>query len=246
MPLDDVELHALNVPDSPQARAHFAELTRPGGVELRPADAYEARDPTGSVTVTVDKARMVTSVRLRARWQDHLRPDVFPAALYNTYVTAVQRALAVELTHRSSGPPTRPAPQAVHVDPVDLPIEDWLARTRSRLDAIDDAYDEIRRGQGAVPPDVTEIRSPLGYLTLRLRGGGPIGIHGNAQALSHAADAVLAQDVRQLFGRAGLGTGAGVPPRAVRRRSDNRDDGGDDDYFSGFNVLRDRGGHGQR
>ena len=244
MPLDDVELRALNVPDGPQVRAHLAELARPGGVELRPADAYEARDPSGSVTVTVDKARMVTSVRLRARWQDHLRPDAFPAALYDTYVTAVQRALAVELTHRSSVP--APAPEAAHVDPVDVPLEDWLARTRSRLDAIDDAYDEIRRGKGAVPPDVTGIRSPLGYLTMRIRGGGPIGIHGNAQALSHAADAVLAQDIQQLFGRAGLGIEAGVPPRAARRRSDHRGDGADDDYFSEFNVLRDRGGNGQR
>jgi hypothetical protein len=50
VPLEHIELASLNVPDDPQTRARFAELTRPGGVELRPAEAYEARDPGGLIT----------------------------------------------------------------------------------------------------------------------------------------------------------------------------------------------------
>lgn len=240
MPLDNVELATLHVPSSPQMRAHLAELTHPGGVELQPADTYEARDHSGFIVVTVNKSRMVTDVRIRARWQDRIRADAFPAALYNTYVTAVQRALAVEFTHRSVNPPGPAAPGEAYVDHAELSFEEWLARTRSRLDAIDEAYDEIRRRQRVAQPEVVEIRSPLGYLTMSVRDGGPIGIHGNPQALAIATDAVLSQDAQQLFGRADRGVGAGARPRPVHRGTDDTDD----DYFSGFNVLRERGGNG--
>lgn len=100
MPLDHIELASLNVPDDPQTRARFAELTRPGGVELQPAETYGARDPGALITVTVNRAQMVTNVRIRPRWYEQMRPEAFPAALYNTYITAVQRALAVESAHR--------------------------------------------------------------------------------------------------------------------------------------------------
>jgi hypothetical protein len=78
------------------------------------------------------------------------------------------------------------------VDPADLPLEDWIARTRSKLDAVDAEYDAIRRQERPPQsPDVTEVRSPLGYLSVRMRGGGPISLHGNPQALDSPSDTVL-------------------------------------------------------
>lgn len=100
VPFEHVELASLNVPDNPQTRARLAELTHPGGTALQPAETYETRDPAGLVTITVNKDQMVTNVRIRPRWFEQLRPEAFPATIYNTYVTAVQRALAVEFAHR--------------------------------------------------------------------------------------------------------------------------------------------------
>jgi hypothetical protein len=100
VPLEHVELKTLNVPDNPQIRALLAELTNPGGMPLPPAETYEARDPAAHITITVNRAQMVTNVRIRPRWFEQLRPEAFPATVYNTYVTAVQRSLAVEFAHR--------------------------------------------------------------------------------------------------------------------------------------------------
>ena len=113
MPLGHIELADLNVPDDPRTRARFAELTRPGGVELQRAETYEASDPCGLITVTVSRSQMVTNIRIRPRWYEQLSPEAFPAALYNTYITAVQRALAVESAHwlqSQESPSSLPAP----------------------------------------------------------------------------------------------------------------------------------------
>jgi hypothetical protein len=81
VPLEHLELKTLNVPDNPQVRARLAELTHPGGMPLQPAETYEARDPAGLVTITVDRAQMVTNVRIRPRWFEQLRPEAFPATV---------------------------------------------------------------------------------------------------------------------------------------------------------------------
>lgn len=246
MPLDHIELASLNVPDDPQTRARFAELTRPGGVELQPAETYEARDPGALITVTVNRAQMVTNVRIRPRWYEQMRPEAFPAALYNTYITAVQRALAVESAHRpqsQESPSSPPAPGESSVDPAELSLEEFMARTRSRLDAIDAEYDAIRRQEQAPRVDVTEIRSPLGYLTMRVRDGGPIAIHGNPQALDNPSDTVLAEDILHLFARAGFGVEPGERPRPAAQPRSSGDDA-DDEYFDGFKVLGKRDGNG--
>ncbi|MET8759686.1 hypothetical protein [Lentzea sp. NPDC004782] len=246
MPLEHIELASLNIPDDPQTRARFDELTRPGGVRLQPAETYEASDPDGLITVTVNRFRMVTKIRIRPRWYEQLRPEEFPAALYNTYITAVQCALAVESTYRlpepvkSAGPP---APAEPLVDPAGLSIEEFIAGTRSRLDAVDAEYDAIRRRTQAPQVNTTEIRSPLGYLTMHVRDGGPIAIHGNPQALDNPSVTVLAEDILQLFARAGFGVDPGERPRpAARPRGSGGD--ADDEYFDDFKVLGKRDEHG--
>ncbi|MGW4208000.1 hypothetical protein ACWEIJ_08420 [Lentzea sp. NPDC004789] len=244
MPLERLELARLNVPDNPQTRARLAELTHPGGLPMQPAETYEAHDPAGLITITVNKAQMVTNVRIRPRWFEQMRPEAFPATVYNTYVTAVQRALAVEFAHRpahSQNPSTPAKPEA---DPADLPLEDWMARTRAKLDAVDAEYDAIRRQEQAPQqPAITEVRSPLGYLVMRMRGGGPISLHGDPQALDNPSDAVLADDVLSLFVRAGLGVDPGERPRPVARPRTGGDEA-DDDYFTDFRVLGKRDENG--
>ncbi|GGU26553.1 YbaB/EbfC family nucleoid-associated protein [Lentzea flava] len=249
MPLEHIELAHLNIPDDPQTRARISELTRPGGVELQLAETYEARDPAGLITVTVNRFQMVTNIRIRPRWFEQLRPEEFPAALYNTYITAVQRALALETTRLSQNqesPSSLSTPGEASVDPAELSVEEFIARARSRFEAIDAEYDAIRRQEQASRADMIEIRSPLGYLTMRIRDGGPIAIHGNPQALDNASDSVLAEDILHLFARAGFGVEPGERPRPVPR-SERPHDGGsdaDDEYFDGFKVLGNRDGNG--
>lgn len=249
MPLGPVELAGLNIPDDSLTKARFVEVTRPGGVELQPAETYEARDPGGLITVTVNKGQMVTNVRIRPRWYEQMQPAAFPAALYNTYITAVQRALAVEFAHRSQGAEVASGPAASgesSADPAELSLEEFMARTRSRLDAIDAEYDAIRRQERAPRVGTTEIRSPLGYLTMHVRDGGPIAIHGNPQALDNPSDTVLAEDALRLFARAGFGVEPGERPRPAPQSERPRRGGGDadDDYFDGFRVLGRRDGNG--
>lgn len=189
---------------------------------------------------------MVTNVRIRPRWYEHLRPEAFPATLYNTYITAVQRALAVESAHRSPEPaiPSEPpAPAESLAGPADLPLDEFMARTRSRLDAVDAEYDAIRRREQAPQVNTIEVRSPLGYLTMHVRHGGPIAIHGNPQALDNPSDTVLAEDILQLFARAGFGVAPGERPRPAARPRGGGDDA-DDEYFDDFKVLGKRDEHG--
>ena len=109
-----------------------------------------------------------------------------------------------------------------------------------------DQYDAIRRQQQQPKRlDVTDIRSPLGYLTLHMRAGGPVAIHGNPQALDNPSDTVLSEDALQLFVRAGLGIDLGEQPPAQPRGAGGDSDA-DDAYFSDFNVLRGRDWNGQR
>ncbi|GGU66774.1 hypothetical protein [Lentzea flava] len=232
MALDHVELPTIDVPDDPRTRAALAELT-----QLQPSDKYEARDPSGFVVVTVNKARMVVGVRIRPRWNENIPAQVLPEAIYRTYLTAAQRAAAVELAHR---PPNRPAATAeTTVDLTDLPIEEWVARTSARLNAIEDRFDAIRREAQAPPrADFTEVRSPLGYLTMRLRGGGPLSINGDPHVLArNVSETALSQEALQLFVRAGLGVDSGEPPRPARPRGGGE---ADDEYFSAVNVFDDR------
>lgn len=243
VPLEHIELASLNAPDDPQTRARFAELTHQGGVQLQPAKTYNARDPGGLITVTVNRYQLVTTIRIRPRWYEQLRPEAFPAALCNTYITAVQRALAVESVREAPEIASAPVRREHSADPEDMSIEEFLVRTRERLDAVDAQYEAIKRQDQAPNRHMTEIRSPLGYLTMRLRDGGPISIHGDPQALDNPSDAVLAEDSLLLFVRAGFGVDPGDRPRPAARPDSTRT-GGDDEYFDGFRVLGGRDGNG--
>ncbi|AXB44784.1 hypothetical protein [Amycolatopsis albispora] len=238
MTLEHVELATLQVRDDPRMRARFAELTRPGGTPLEPADAYEARDSSGFVVVTVNKAAKVTNVRIRPGWVGQIGPAALPAALFNTYVTALQRALAVELIHRPKSTPRTPVPDSDSLDPAELSVDEFLARTRARSEATNRQYEAIRRQQQAPLAEIYEVRSPLGYLTLRMRGGGPLALHGDPRALDNPSAEALGEDALQLFARAGLGVASEARP-APEREPRGVSDGADDDYFAEFDVFDD-------
>lgn len=233
MQSDRAELATLEIPDEAQMRAQLAELTHSDGIELEPADKYEARDPSGSIILAVDKSRLVTEVNIQSGWEEHIRPEAFAEALYTTYVKAIQRALAVQLNHRSVGARSGATPQRGD-DPTDLSLDEWISRMRSRLDAIDDEYDAIRRQAREAPPANTiEIRSPLGYLAMSMRGGGPIALTGDVDALTHAPTQSLANDIQQLFARADLGS----PGEGSMDQTSVDSHTTDDDYFSNFNLF---------
>ncbi|MBP2471620.1 hypothetical protein JOF53_000492 [Crossiella equi] len=238
MAFKNAELATLDIPDDPQAQTRLDELTHSSGVRLRPADTYEARDPSGFVIVTVNKSGLVTNIRIRPRWTDHIRPADLPAALYGTYVTAVQRSLAVELTNRTVHQPPPAPPGDTGTDSAELSLDEWMSRAKLRLDAIDDEYDTIRRQAAAPVADFHDVRSPLGYLTLRMRGRGPVALHGDPQALDNPSEEVLSEDAAQLFVRAGLGVDGGQrqQPAQQGRGGGNA---ADDEYFAEFNVFGD-------
>ncbi|MEV6237440.1 hypothetical protein [Lentzea sp. NPDC051838] len=226
VPLESIELAELNIPDDPRVRARFEQQ--------QPAETYDARDRSGFVVVTVNRSRMVTNVRIRPRWYEHVPPQAFPAALYNTYVAAVQRALGVELTHRPPQPAAPPPPNSTYVDAAELSLEQWLAATDAQLDAIGEQYEAIRDARPR-PATFSEVRSPLGYLVMRVGDGGPIAIHGDPRALDNPSDAVLSEDALQLFVRAGLGLDLDDRPRFEETDDVSETD---DEYFEDFNVLR--------
>ncbi|MFS8097129.1 hypothetical protein LFM09_08300 [Lentzea alba] len=237
MPLANLEIASLDSLDNPRTRARAAELTRVGGVELQPAETYEASDPSGFIVVTANRARMVVNVRIRSHWIEHIRPEAFTAALYNTYVTAIQRAFTVELARPQAGPPSPLA--ATYDDPADMSFDEWTAKAEARLNAVDDVRDAVRRAQPTAPHQaITEIRSPLGYLTTRLRAGAPIAITADPHVLRNPSETVLSQEIQQMFVRAGLGIATGERPTPARPRGGG--DETDDDYFSAVNVFDDR------
>lgn len=196
-------------------------------------DKHEAQDPSGFIVITVDRSRLVTNVRIRSHWTERIKPEAFPATLYNTYVTAVQRALAADTGNTPASPPSSPA--ATAEDLTGLPPEEQIARMKSWLDDLDDEREAVLRSARQAPRLVdTEVRSPLGHLTLRMRAGGPIAITADPHVLRNPSETVLSDEILQMFVQAGLGTAAPQRPRTTRPHE------ADDDYFEAVHVFDDR------
>ncbi|WP_152603652.1 hypothetical protein [Amycolatopsis rifamycinica] len=76
--------------------------------------------------------------------------------LFQTYVTAVQRATVVGLANTAELAAARPV-EKILVPDESLPYDEWIARP---------------------VPMVSGVRSPRGYFVLHLRGGSPAGVTG--------------------------------------------------------------------
>lgn len=168
--------------------------------ELEPADRYDGTDPTRSIWVGVDPRGLVLSIDITPTWRSRLEPDRFADALLGAYRAAVGKAFATELTARRTQRTGTPASEPP-ADPDGHSVEDWLAVTWAKLHTIDERLRNLPTGSAA--PD-REIRSPNGYLTLRLTAGTVAGITANTSALKWAKPDTLRKDATDAFRDANL------------------------------------------
>ncbi|MEV6873895.1 hypothetical protein [Amycolatopsis sp. NPDC051128] len=223
---DEVVLAELDMPSTATVNAQLNDLLQPGGERVGPAAEYEARDASGTIRVTVDARRKLTDVDIQQSWASRIPAAELAGVLFGTYVTATQRAVVVELAN------TRDAPEAPR--PADLPAADlepkphdeWIAGVRARISEIDAQLDDIRRLEASqATPELTDVRSPLGFFVLHLRGGSPAGVTGSAGTLPKAGASRLRQDFLEMFSAAGLAATSSSPkPRSARGAAQEDDE----------------------
>ncbi len=225
--LDDVVLAELDMPSTAAVNAQLNDLLQPGGERIEPAAEYEARDASGTIRVTVDAQRKLTDVDIQRRWASRIPPAQLAGVLFDTYVKAVQRAMVVELANAGDSPSDhRPADI-----PVDYagpkPYDEWIAGIRARISDIDSKLEHIRSLEASeTTPAVSDVRSPLGFFVLHLRGGSPAGMTGSVDALTKAGSDRLRQDFLEVFSAAGLAgpTAPVSPPRSARGAEQENED----------------------
>jgi hypothetical protein len=217
--LDDVVLAELDMPSTDTVNAQLNDLLQPGGERIEPAAEYEARDASGSIRVVVDAQRKLTDVDIQRTWASRIPPAQLAGVLFDTYVKAVQRAVVVALANAGD-----PAPDDRGSDaPVGYggpkPYDEWIAGIRARISDIDSKFEHIQRLEASkATPTETDVRSPLGFFVLHLRGGSPTGMTGSVNALTKAVSARLRQDFLDVFSTAGLA--ASVSSRGTAQEDD--------------------------
>jgi hypothetical protein len=225
--LDRVVLAELDVPDVAAADAQLNELLQPGGERVEPAAEDEARDPSGTVGVVVDEGCAVLSVGIRRGWPSRIPAPRLAGVLFQTYVTAVQRATVVGHANAAEPAAARPVEEIPALDE-NLPYDEWIAAVRARMDDVDAQLDRIHRADaGRAAPVTTDVRSPRGYFALQLRDGSPAGLTGAVEALANAGSERLQSDVLEVFAAAGLA----VPTAQSPSRSDRQPPPEDEDAF---------------
>lgn len=162
---------------------------------LEPADRYDGTDPTRSIWVGVDPRGLVLSVDITPTWRSRLDPDQFADALFGAYAAAVRKAFATELSAGRTRPTGIPAREPI-ADPDGRPMDEWLAAIEGELRRIDGLLRDLPTG--TAEPD-REIRSPNGYLALRLTAGSITGITANTSALKWAKPDTLRKDAWDAF-----------------------------------------------
>lgn len=190
------KLDALGDLDTLRARAEaFLAAEQP-----EPGDRYDGTDPTRSIWVGVDRRGLVLGIDIAATWRSRLEPDRFADALHGAYRAAVRTALTAESTARRARP-TATAGSEPPADPDGHSVEAWLAATRAELHRIDE---QLRNLPAAAAVPDREVRSPNGYLTLRLTAGSVAAITANTGALKFAKPDTLRKDATDAFRAADL------------------------------------------
>lgn len=213
---DRIVLAELDVPDVATADAQLNELLQPGGDRVEPAAEYEARDPSGTISVVVDTEYAMIDVSVQRSWASRIPAARLASELFETYVTAVQRATVVALANATEPAKTPPVETIPALDE-SLPYDEWIAAVRARMDEANAQLDHIRRFDADRPAPVSgEVRSPRGYFVLHLRGGSPAGLTGAVDVLANAGSDRLRLDVLEVFAAAGLAAAQG-PPRSARQ-----------------------------
>lgn len=224
--LDHVVLAQLDVPDVATANAQLNELLQPGGRRVEPAAEYEARDSTGMVRIAVDAQRSLTDVDIQIRWATRIPAAQLAAVLFQTYVTAIQRAMVVELANAQPRAAVLPASEPPVADDLSRSFDEWNAVIRARMSDVDEQLERIHRLEANQPaPVIRDVRSPRGFFVLHLRGGSPAGLTGSVNVLTNAGADRLRLDVLEVFAAAGLASPVDEPaPRTARQPSPDDDE----------------------
>lgn len=177
------------------------------------ASRYEAADATSSIRIVVTPRARVLSVGISEGWRKKLAPDRFAEALLGAYHSAVQTAFAAEYADGGSAVSER----AAHQGPAGLPrpagnagaaeaYADWHTGIRSQLQKIRQRLQAIKDYEAEAETGVrdAELRSPNGYFTLQLQGGGLVAITATPSALRTASTELLREDALAVFHAAGL------------------------------------------
>ncbi|MGW3618547.1 hypothetical protein [Micromonospora arida] len=165
------------------------------------AEDRSGADHSGSVHVVVDTQREVSAVTIARDWRSRLGPSGFADALFEAYAAAVQAALeAAALLHLQTQERDSAASDQEPLDrSPDRDVDEytWLRdtwRTLSDLDADLDAAARL-----STRTDESSMSSPNGCLTLRIRGGGIIGITGDVRRIARTDAGQLQFEARSLF-----------------------------------------------
>ncbi|MGW4214659.1 hypothetical protein ACWEIJ_42210 [Lentzea sp. NPDC004789] len=178
-----------------------------------PADEYTAADASRSLRVTVDPEGKVLRFDLAGSWLSRLPATEFGSALMAAYQHALGIAAAVERQARRNRP-VQEVPVSFKSWSGAEDLETFLAKTRAEQVAIGQKLSEARESAARVSYDVTELRSPYGFVTLQLRTGALVGLTANTDAISQANPGQVQQDLWEVFGDAGLRSNrASVPTR---------------------------------
>ena len=222
---ENIVLAKLDMPDASAVNSQLDELLQPGGERVEPAAEYEARDASHTVKVTVDAQRRLSDVDIQLRWTSRIPADQLAGTLFETYIQAIRRAMVVELANAGDTQPSHPG--EVPVDDVSgKTFDEWIAGIKARISNVDTQLEAIERFEtGRTAPAATEVRSPLGFFQLHLRGGNPTGVTGSANTLARAGADRLRQDFLEMFAEAGLtAPTAAVSQSAPRSPANTGDD----------------------
>jgi hypothetical protein len=220
--LDHVVLAELDMPSTATINAQLDDLLQPGGERIDPAAEYEAHDASGNVRVTVDAQRQLTNVDIQRGWVSRIPATQLAEVLFGTYVKAVQRAVVVELANTSSPAPDHRSTGTPVDDVSSKPYDEWITGIRAEINDIDAKFEYIRRlEESRSAPAETDIRGPLGFFVLHLRGGSPTSLTASVNALANAGSDRLRQDFLAVFSTAGLASPTApatqLRPHAARR-----------------------------
>jgi hypothetical protein len=210
--LRDMKLAEVRLPQLPPR-----PRTSPPELPAGPADEYTVADASRSLRVTVDREGKVLRFDVTASWSSRLPAAEFGSALMEAYQAALGIAAAVERRERRNQPEQK-APVSFESWSGAEDLETFLAKTRAEQAAIGQKLREARENASRVSYEVTQLRSPSGFVTLQMRTGALVGLMANADAISRARPGQVQHDLWEVFGDAGLRSDrasatASAPPR---------------------------------
>lgn len=190
----------LSVLGDPATLRKKADAERAAEGPPQQAGQYDATAEGGALWPSIDPKCRLISADVSTSWRGKLAPERFADALFAAYQSAVRRALAAALAAprpRPAAPVTPPRPD-YDLGSTDIGtwLDDFLADMRERRAAPANVYADL--------DTVREVRSPNGYLTLRLRGGVLVGVTGSVPGLRSANPNLLRQDLLAVFREANL------------------------------------------